>query len=170
MAYNFLHAARDQPFLPPPDLRDWLPQGHLAWFILDVVDRLDLQPFYRQHRDDGHGHPACDPRTVLGVLLYGYCIGVRSPRQLERRCQEDIAFRVLAATQTPDHVNIAGFRVRHEQVLAGFFVESLKLCGRRDGPGRHRGTGRDQAGRQRRRRGQPRPGPAVVFPLSCRSG
>jgi transposase len=128
MAYNFLRADRDQPFLLPPDLRDWLPAGHLAWFVLDVVDQLDLQPFYRQHRDDGHGHPAYDPKTLLGVLLYGYCIGARSSRQLERRCQEDLAFRVLAANQTPDHVTIARFRARHEQALAGFLVESLKLC------------------------------------------
>jgi transposase len=128
MVYNFLRCDRDQPFLLPPDLRDWLSEGHLAWFILDVVDQLDLQPFYRQHRDDGHGHPAYDPKTLLGVLLYGYCIGVRSSRQLERRCHEDVAFRVLAANQTPDHVTIARFRVRHEQALAGFLVESLKLC------------------------------------------
>src|SRR6266487_48569 len=128
MTYNFLRGDRDQPFLLPPDLRDWLPQGHLAWFILDVVDQLDLDPFYRAHRDDGHGHPAYDPKLLLGVLLYGYCVGVRSSRQLERRLTEDITFRVLAANQTPDHVTIARFRVRHEQALAGFLVESLKLC------------------------------------------
>ncbi len=62
MAYTFLRAERDQPFLLPPDLRDWLPEGHLAWFVGDVVDQLDLAPFYRAHRDDGHGHPAYDPR------------------------------------------------------------------------------------------------------------
>jgi transposase len=128
MAHNFLRAERDQPFLLPPDLRDWLPQDHLAWFILDVVDQLDLSTFYRAHRDDGHGHPAYDPKTLLGVLLYGYCIGVRSSRQLERRCVEDLAFRVLAVNQTLDHVTIARFRVRHEQARAGFLVESLKLC------------------------------------------
>jgi transposase len=128
MAYNFLRGDRDQPFLLPPDLRDWLPADHLAWFILDVTDQLDLAPFYLAHRDDGHGHPAYDPKTLLGVLLYGYCLGVRSSRQLERRCHEDIAFRVLAANQLPDHVTIARFRVRHETALAGFLVESLKLC------------------------------------------
>jgi transposase len=128
MAYNFVRCERDQPFLLPPDLRDWLPDGHLAWFILDVVDQLDLAPFYLAHRDDGHGHPAYDPKLLLGVLLYAYCIGVRSSRQLERRCHEDIAFRVLAANQTPDHVTIARFRVRHEQALAGFLVASLTLC------------------------------------------
>jgi transposase len=128
MAYNFLRCDRDQPFLLPPDLHDWLPANHLAWFVLDVVDQLDLQPFYRVHRDDGHGHPAYDPKTLLGVLLYGYCSGVRSSRQLERRCREDLAFRLLAGNQTPDHVTIARFRVRHEQALAGFLVESLRLC------------------------------------------
>jgi transposase len=128
MAYNFLRAERDQAFLLPPDLRDWLPQGHLAWFILDVVDQLDLDPFYLSHRDDGHGHPAYDPKLLLGVLLYGYCLGVRSSRQIERRCHEDIAFRVLAGNQLPDHVTIARFRVRHEQALAGCLVQSLRLC------------------------------------------
>src|ERR671931_2665426 len=128
MAYNFLRGDRDQSFLLPPDLRDWLPAGHLAWFVLDVVDQLDLQALLGAYRADGHGHPAYDPKTLLGVLLYGYCLGVRSSRQLERRLHEDIAFRVLAANQVPDHVTIARFRARHEQALAGFPVESLKLC------------------------------------------
>jgi transposase len=128
MAYNFVCGDRDQPFLLPPDLRDWLPKDHLAWFVLDVVDQLDLAPFYRAHRDDGHGRPAYDPKLLLGVLLYAYCTGVRSSRQIERRCIEDVAFRVLAANQTPDHVTIARFRVRHEQALASFLVASLRLC------------------------------------------
>jgi transposase len=128
MAYNFLPSDPGQAFLLPPDLRDWLPQDHLAWFVRDVVDQLDLAPFYRAHRDDGHGHPAYDPKTLLGVLLYAYCLGVRSSRQVERCCVEDVAFRVLAANQTPDHVTIARFRARHEQALAGFLVASLKLC------------------------------------------
>jgi transposase len=128
MAYNFLRGDRDQPFLLSPDLRDWLPEGHLAWFILDVTDQLDLAPFYQPHRSDGHGHPAYDPKLLLGVLLCGYCVGVRSSRQLERRCHEDLAFRVLAGNQLPDHVTIARFRVRHQQALAGFLVQSLRLC------------------------------------------
>jgi transposase len=128
MAYNFRRGDRDQPFLLPPDLRDWLPASHLAWFVRDVVDQLDLAPFYRAHRDDGHGHPAYDSKTLLGVLLYAYATGVRSSRQVERRCVEDVACRVLAANQTPDHVTIARFRVCHQQALAGFLVESLRLC------------------------------------------
>jgi transposase len=87
MAYNFLRGDRDQPFLLPPDLRDWLPEGHLAWFILDVVDQLDLSPFLAAYRADGHGHPAYDPKTLLGVLLYGYATGVQpaDPAPLHRR-------------------------------------------------------------------------------------
>jgi transposase len=128
MAHNFLRADRDQPFLLPSDLRDWLPADHLAWFVLDVVDQLDLAAFYRAHRDDGHGHPAYDPKTLLGVLRYAHCVGVWSSQQIQRRCQEDVAFRVLAGNQAPDHVTIARFRVRHEQALAGFLVASLRLC------------------------------------------
>jgi transposase len=128
MAYNFLRSERNQRFLLPPDLCDWLPQGHLAWFIIDVVDQFDLAPFYQVHRPDGHGHPAYDPKVLLGVLLYGYAVGVRSSRQIERRCHEDLAFRVLAGNQTPDHVTIARFRARHEQALAGFLIASLRLC------------------------------------------
>jgi transposase len=128
MTYNFLRGDRDQPLLLSPDLRDWLPQEHLAWLVLDVIDQLDLQPFLRTYRADGHGHPAYDPKTLLGVLLYAYAIGVRSSRQIERRCHEDLAFRVLAGNKAPDHVTIARFRVRHQQALAGFLVASLKLC------------------------------------------
>ena len=128
MAYNFLACDRDQAFLLPPDVRDWLPADHLAWFILDVVDQLDLHPFIAAYRADGHGRAAYEPRMLLAVLLYGYCTGVRSSRQIERRCHEDIAFRVLAGNATPDHVTIARFRVRHEQALAGLLVQSLQLC------------------------------------------
>jgi transposase len=128
MTYNFLPCARDQAFLLPPNLREWLSADHLAWFVLDVVDQLDLGPFLAAYRSDGHGRAAYDPKMLLGVLLYAYCTGVRSSRQIERRCHEDIAFRVLAANTTPDHVTIARFRVRHEQALAGLLIASLKLC------------------------------------------
>ena len=132
MVYNFLRGDRDQPFLLPPDLRDWLPEDHLAWFVLDVVDQLDLGPFLAAYRADGHGQPAYDPKTLLGVLLYAYAIGVRSSRQIERRCTEDLAFRVLAGNEVPDHVTIARFRVRHQHALAGFLVE---CCGCAPRPG-----------------------------------
>jgi transposase len=128
MAYNFLRGDHAQPFLLPTDLRDWLPADHLAWFVRDVVDQLDLEPFLRAYRADGHGHPPYHPTTLLGVLLYAYAIGVRSSRQIQRHCTEDLAFRVLAGNQVPDHVTIARFRVRHQQALASFLVESLRLC------------------------------------------
>ena len=128
MAYNFLACDRDQAFLLPPDVRDWLPADHLAWFVLDVVDQLDLGPFLAAYRADGHGRAAYQPRMLLAVLLYAYCTGVRSSRQIERRCLEDIAFRVLSGNRAPDHVTIARFRVRHEQALAGLLIQSLKLC------------------------------------------
>ena len=128
MAYNFLACDRDQVFLLPPDVRDWLPADHLAWFVFDVVDQLELGAFLAAYRADGHGHPAYDPRILLGVLLYAYCTGIRSSRQIERRCTEDIAFRVLAGNVVPDHVTIARFRARHEAALAGFLVQSLRLC------------------------------------------
>ena len=128
MAYNFRACDRDQAFLLPPDVRDWLPSDHLAWFVLDVVDQLDLGPFLKAYRADGHGRAAYAPRMLLAVLLYGYCTGIRSSRQIERRCHEDIAFRVLSGNSAPDHVTIARFRVRHEQALAGLLVQSLKLC------------------------------------------
>jgi transposase len=128
MAYNFRVCDRDQAFLLPPDLRDWLPADHLAWFVLDVVDQLNLGPFLTAYRADGHGWAAYAPRMLLAVLLYGYCTGIRSSRQIERGCHEDIAFRVLSGNSAPDHVTIARFRVRHEQALAGLLVQSLKLC------------------------------------------
>jgi transposase len=128
MAYHFLACDRDQVFLLPPDMRDRLPADHLAWFVLDVVDQLDLGPFLKAYRADGHGRAAHQPRMLLAVLLDGYCTGVRSSHQIERRCHEDIAFRILAGNRTPDHVTIARFRVRHEQALAGLLIQSLKLC------------------------------------------
>ena len=82
----------------------------------------------RPGRAAGHGRAAYDPRMLLGMLLYAYCTGIRSSRQIERRCHEDLAFRVLSGNRAPDHVTIARFRVRHEQALAGLLVASLKLC------------------------------------------
>jgi transposase len=128
MAYNFRACDRDQAFLLPPDIRDWLPANHLAWFVLDVVDQLDLGPFLTAYRADGHGRAAYAPQMLLAVLLYAYCTGVRSSRQIERCCHEDIALCVLAGNTIPDHVTIARFRVRHEQALAGLLIQSLQLC------------------------------------------
>jgi transposase len=123
MAYNLLACDRDQAFLLPPDLREWLPADHLAWFVLDVVDQLDLGPFLKAYRADGHGRAAYEPRVLLAVLLYGYCTGIRSSRQIERRGTEDIAFRVLAGNSRPDGTVASGSKVR----LAGSRVEPLPV-------------------------------------------
>jgi len=128
MAYNFLPVERDQTYLLPPSMKDWLPEDHLAFFVLDVVDEIDLSPFYSRYRQDGWGAPAHDPKMMLTLLLYAYCLGERSSRRIERRCHEDIAFRVICANRTPDHTTIARFRAMNEQSLATCFTEVLSLC------------------------------------------
>ena len=128
MAQNFLACDRDQELLLPPSLRDWLPEGHLAWFVIDAVAQLDLSAFYGAYRADGHGRAAHDPAMMVALLLYGYALGERSSRRLERRCIEDVATRVICANQAPDHATIARFRQRHEAALAGLFGEVLALC------------------------------------------
>jgi hypothetical protein len=128
MAYKFLRGDRDQPFLLPPDLRDWLPEGHLAWFILDAADQPGLDPFYRQHRDDGARASRLRPQDVARRAPLRLLPGRALLPQIERRLNEDIAFRVLAANQSPDHVTITRFRVCHERALAGFLVASFRLC------------------------------------------
>ena len=128
MAQSFLSCDRDQDFLMPPSVREWLPAGHLAWYLLDVVEELDLAAFYGEYRRDGSGRPAHDPGMMVALLLYAYVVGERSSRQIERRCQEDVAFRVIAANRAPDHTTINRFRKRHASRLAGLFVQVLAMC------------------------------------------
>ncbi len=128
MALNFLSCDREQDFLMPPSVREWLPAGHLAWFVLDVVERLDLGAFYGEYRADGSGRPAHDPAMMVALLLYAYEVGERSSRQIERRCVEDVAFRVIAANRAPDHSTISRFRQRHAERLAELFVQVLAMC------------------------------------------
>src|SRR6266581_9033284 len=127
---NFIACDRDQELLLPPSLKDWLPDDHLAWFVLDAVDELDLSDFYASYRSDGWGAAAHDPRMMVALFIYAYSIGVRSARQIERRCQEDVAFRVICAGQTPDHATIARFLDRHEQAITELFGGVLALCAR----------------------------------------
>jgi transposase len=115
-------------FLMPPSVRDWLPEGHLAWFVVDVVAELDLADFYREFRLDGRGGALYDPAMMLSVLVYAYCTGERSSRRIERRLVEDVAYRVLAANQCPDHATLARFRRRHQEAIAGLFGQVLALC------------------------------------------
>ena len=128
MTRNFIACDRDQELLLPPDLRDWLPENHLAWFVLEAVEEMDLYAFYRPYNVDGVGRPAHEPRMMVALLLYAYCRGQRSARVIERECIEDVAFRVIAANQRPDHTTIARFRQRHQDAIAGLFGEVLTLC------------------------------------------
>src|SRR5918994_3818813 len=130
MGQRFVACDREQSFLMPPDVREWLPPRHRAWFVIDAVDEMNLEPFYAAYRLDGRCRPAYDPAMMVALLLYAYARGVPSSRQVERACQEDVAFRVIAAQQRPDHATIARFVERHADALAGLFAAVLGLCAR----------------------------------------
>jgi transposase len=126
--YNFIPTEREQDLLLPPSLREWLPEQDLAWFIIDAVTQMDLKPFYSRYRSDGRGNAAYDPEMMVSLLLYAYCLGIRSSRKIEQCCERDIAFRVITANQRPDHSTIARFRQGNEQELSVLFTEVLRLC------------------------------------------
>jgi transposase len=128
MPQNFLECDREQAFLMPPDPRDWLPEDHLAWFVLASVEQMDLSAFFAAYRRDGWGRAAFEPSMMVSLLLYTYARGERSSRGIERKCVEDVAYRVIAAQQKPDHATIARFRARHEDALAKLFSSVLGLC------------------------------------------
>ena len=128
MPQNFIRADVDQGFLLPPDVRDWLPEGELAWTVKDVVESFDLSAFYSGYRVNGQGAPAFDPALMIAVLVYAHAVGVRSSRAIERRCAHDVAFRVLAGNRVPDHATIARFVQRHREALRGLFAQVLRLC------------------------------------------
>jgi transposase len=127
---NFIGCDREQSFLMPPSLREWVPEDHLVWTVLDAVGEMDLGVFYCDYRADGHGRPAYEPSMMVALMLYAYARGNRSSRGIERACVEDVAYRVVAANLVPDHSTIAEFRVRHERALAELFTGVLGLCGR----------------------------------------
>ena len=129
MAKHFLPFDLNQPFLLPPDLREWLPERHLARFVLDVVDALDLSKLMAAYlKNNDRGRAGYHPKMLLGLVLYGYCTGTRSSRQIERKTYEDVAYRVLSGNQHPDHDSIANFRQRHLELIAKLFVQVLRLC------------------------------------------
>ena len=131
MGYNFLPCERDQLYLMPPALQDWLPEGDLAWFLLDAVAQMNLVAVKQTYRADGWGQAAYEPAMMVALLLYAYCLGERSSRRIERRCQRDVAFRVITANQGPDHTTIARFRQTHETELATLFTQVLRSVQRR---------------------------------------
>lgn len=129
MAKGYLPYDIDQRLLLPPDLREWLPEGHLALFLLDVVGELDLSAIEQVHEGkDARGRAGYHPRMMVALLLYAYCVGKPSSRRIERATHEDVAFRVIAGDQHPDHDSIADFRKRHLRALSGLFTQVLKLC------------------------------------------
>src|ERR1700739_3948909 len=128
MGQNFVGCDRGQVLLLPPSLSEWLAEDHLAWTVLGAVDQMDLAPFYGAYRANGQGRAAYDPAMMVGLLLYAYCIGVRSSRAIERACRQDVAFKVITTMLIPDHCTIAEFRRRHETALGELFVDVLKLC------------------------------------------
>jgi transposase len=126
---RFRTCSLNQPLLLPPSLQDWLPEKHLARFIAGVVDELDLSGIVSQYgRKDGRGKAAYHPALLVRLLLYGYAVGVRSSRKIEKATYETIAFRYLAADEHPDHDVIADFRKTHLEALSELFVTALRLC------------------------------------------
>jgi transposase len=133
MGKRFRTCSLDQPFLLPPNLQDWLPENHLARFVADVVQQLDLSEIYDYYQlKDGRGLAAYHPEMLTRLLLYGYVMGESSSRRIEQATYDNVAFRYLAADQHPDHDTIAGFRQLHLESLARLFVQVLRLCQRAD--------------------------------------
>lgn len=112
----------------PPALVDWLPEEHFVWTVLGAVEQMDLGAFYGAYRANGQGRAAYDPQMMLSLLLYSYATGVSSSRQIERCCEVDVAFKVIAAMRVPDHSTIAEFRRRHQDAISEVFVQVLALC------------------------------------------
>jgi transposase len=128
MAKTYRPYVPEQDLLLPPSLRDWLPEGHLAFFVSDLIDQLDLSAITAVYEDEERGYPPYHPVMLTKVLVYAYCVGVFSSRKIQRRLMEDVAFRVLAAGNEPDFRTIADFRKTHLVALKGFFEQVLRLA------------------------------------------
>jgi len=109
-------------------MRDWLPQGHLVWFVIDLVSQMDLSDFYREYNERGEGRAAYDPKMMVALYLYAYCNKVRSSREIERLCTESVPFRVISGDLKPDHVTISRFRKNFEVQLASLMTQVLSFC------------------------------------------
>lgn len=130
MGYNFAGGGgdSDQVFLLPPDPREWLPEGHLAWAMRAAAQEIDIAPFMGWYRADGQGRPAYHPRLMVALVMYCYCKGVRSSRAIEMATFDDVGARVIAENLHPDHSTIHRFITRHEQPVKGLLVQSLVAC------------------------------------------
>jgi transposase len=118
----------EQDLLLPPSLRDWLPEGHLAYFVSDLIDELNLSAIESHYEQEERGYPPYHPRMMTKILVYGYCVGVFSSRRLQKRLHEDIAFRVLAADNQPDFRTLSDFRKIHLATLQGLFEQVLRMA------------------------------------------
>lgn len=130
MARDYIPVDRDQQFLLPADMREWLPAKHLVWWLLEVIDRLDTAALHAGRRRGAQGRAGYDPDMLLALLVYAYCTKVRSSRLIERLCHTDVAFRVICAGRPPDHSTIARFRQEHSGQARQLFVDVLELCAR----------------------------------------
>lgn len=128
MGFNFIRSDSNQVFLLPPDARDWLPEGHLAWEILTVAETLDLSAFVARYRTDGQGRPAYHPKVMVALVVYCYCKGIRSSRAIEMACFDDVGARVITGNRQADHATIARFVKRHAAALKQLFVQVLGVC------------------------------------------
>src|SRR5436189_308218 len=128
MAKTYRPYVPEQDLLLPPSLREWLPEDHLAFFVSDLIDQLDLTAITAVYEDEERGYPPYHPVMLTKVLVYAYCVGVFSSRRIQRRLVEDVAFRVLAAGNTPDFRTIADFRKTHLAALNGFFEQVLQVA------------------------------------------
>ncbi len=127
MGYGYRKGDRDQLFLLPPSMADWLEEDHLAYFVIDAVKLIDTSAFHEAH-PEGPGRAAYDPEMLLGLLLYAYATGLRSSRAIMAGCRSDLAYKVIAVNLVPDHRTIARFRAENEDAIASVFVEVLKIC------------------------------------------
>lgn len=128
MAYNFYQCNREQIYLLPPSLQEWVTEDDLVWFIIDAVEQMELGKFYKKYRVDGKGQTAYEPIMMVVLILYAYCLGIRSSRQIERLCGRDIGFKVITSNLVPDHTTVARFRQENMEVIERLFIEVLKLC------------------------------------------
>ena len=130
MAKGYLPVDRDQPFLLPPDMREWLPAGHPVWLVIEAVRLLDTSAFHARRRTGGAGAAGYDPDMLVTLLIWAYANGITSSRRIERLCGQDVAFRVVCAGRAPDHATIARFRQQFAETAAALFAEVLLLCAR----------------------------------------
>jgi transposase len=128
MALGYRRVDRDQQFLLPPDMREWLPESHLVWFVIESVEELDTSGFHERSVLGGVGRAGFDPELLLMLLVYGYANGVRSARQIARLCEVDVAFRVICAQDAPQHSTISRFRAAHEEAFVRLFTQVLVLA------------------------------------------